>query len=119
MTQPVHFVELSVKNNEKFASLRFPLDSGEHSVRLEIGKGLNAQPNLSGLETNSMKIWTESKQLWHSLYDKYPLGTNGRTMPKAVFLEDLKNQLELVSSHPKDFFSVLLLCIRSVRAKFH
>jgi thiol-disulfide isomerase/thioredoxin len=109
MSQPVHFVELGFKNKGKSVSLKFPLDSGEHLVRLEMSKGLNAQPNLSGLETNSMKIRTESVQLWHALYDKYPLGPNGRTVPKEIFLEDLKNQLQLVSSHPKDFFSVMLL----------
>ncbi|TBO36444.1 TlpA family protein disulfide reductase [Pedobacter kyonggii] len=109
LSQPVHFVELGFKNKGKSASLKFPLDSGEHSVRLEMGKGSNEQPSLSGLETSSMKIRTESEQLWHALYDKYPLGPHGRTIPKEIFLEDLKNQLQLVSNHPKDFFSVLLL----------
>ena len=109
MSQPVHFVELCFRNNGKNESLKFPLDSGEHSVRLKMGKGLNEQTTLFGLQTNSMKIWTESLQQWHAIYDKYPLGTNGRTIPKAVFLEDLKNQLQLVSSYSKDFFSVLLL----------
>ena len=109
MSQPVHFVDLSFKNRGKSVSFRFPLYSGEHSVRLELGKGLNEQPNLSGLETKSVKIRTESIQLWDALYNKYPLGPNGRTIPKEVFLEGLKNQLKLVSAHPKDFFSVLLL----------
>jgi hypothetical protein len=109
MSQPVHLVELGFKNNGKSESLKFPLDSGEHSVRLEIGGGLNEQPSLSGLETNSMKIQKASEQQWHTFYDKYPLGRNGRTMPKEVFLEYLGNELQLVSSHPKDFFSVLLL----------
>lgn len=109
MSQPVHFVELGFKNKGKSASLKFPLDSGEHSIRLEMGKGSNEQPILSGLETNSMKIRAESEQLWHALYYKYPLTANGRTIPKAIFLEDLKNQLQLVSNHPKDFYSLLLL----------
>jgi thiol-disulfide isomerase/thioredoxin len=109
MSQPVHIVELGFRIRGKSASLKFPLDSGEHSVRLDMGKGLNGQPNLSGLVTNSIKIQTESLKLWHALYDKYPLGPNGRTIPKEVFLEDLKNQLQLISSHPKDFFSILLL----------
>lgn len=109
MSQPVHFVELGFRGKGKYASIKFPLDSGEHSVRLEIGKDLNGQPSISGLETNSMKIRAQSEQLWHALYDKYPLTTKGRTIPKAIFLEDLKNQLQLVSDHPKDFFSVLHL----------
>lgn len=109
ISQPVQWVGLGFKNNGKPASLNFPLDSGKHSVILEIGKGLNKQPSLSGLETNSLKIKMESEQLWHATYDKYPLGKNGRNIPKEAFLEELKSQLQLVSLHPKDFFSVLLL----------
>ena len=109
MSQPVQFVELGFKNKGKSESLKFPLDSGKHSISLNIGKGLNEPPNFSGMETNSVKIWMESNRLWHAIYDKFPLGSNGRTIPKEAFLETLKNQLQLVSSHPKDFFSVLLL----------
>jgi thiol-disulfide isomerase/thioredoxin len=109
MSQPVHFVELGFKSQGKSASIKFPLDSGEHSVHLEMGKGLNGQPGISGPETNTMKIRAESERLWHALYDKYPLTANGRTIPISVFLEDLKNQLQLVSDHPKEYFSVLHL----------
>lgn len=109
MSQPVHYVDLSYKNTGKSEGLRFPLDSGQHSVRLEMGQGLNKQPSLSGLETNSMKIRMKSIELGHALYDKYPLGPNGRSLPKEVFEKDLQNQMELVSFNPKDFFSVLLL----------
>lgn len=109
MSQPVHWVELSFKYNGKSSSLKFPLDSGKHSVTLTIGKGLNLQLSMSGLETNSQKINTESERLWHLRYDRYVLEKNGRNIPKEAFIEDLKSQLQLVSLHPKDFFSVLLL----------
>jgi thiol-disulfide isomerase/thioredoxin len=109
MSQPVQWVELAFKSTGKSASVKFPLDSGEHSAILDIGSGLDRQPSLSGLETNSLKIKMESDQLWHETYDQYPSGTKGRNMPNEAFLGELKNQLQLVSLHPKDFFSVLLL----------
>jgi len=115
MSQPVHFAELGFKIQGKSASIKFPLDSGEHSLRLETGTDLDGLPGISGLETNSMRIWRQADQLWHSLYDKYPLTANGRAIPKAIFLEDLKNQLQLVSNHPKDYFSVLHLYQTSAR----
>jgi hypothetical protein len=40
LSQPVHFVELGFKNKGKAESLKFPLDSGKHSVRVEMGKTL-------------------------------------------------------------------------------
>jgi thiol-disulfide isomerase/thioredoxin len=109
MSQPVHFVDLSYKNKGKSESLRIPLDSGEHSVRLKMGRGVNEPPLLSGLETNSMKIRAASDQQWHTFYDKYPLKRDGRTMPKEIFLEWLETELQLVSTHPNDFYSLLLL----------
>lgn len=109
MSQPVHYVDLSFKNKGKSESLSFLLDSGQHALRLNIGQGANKRSSLSGLETNSMTIERKSLELWHALYDKYPLGPNGRSLPKAVFLKDIQNQLELVSSNPNDFYSLLLL----------
>ena len=109
MSQPVHFVELGFKDRGKSKSIKFPLDTGEHAVSLDLSQSLNGQPTLSCLETNSMKIQVESSRIWHSIYDEYPLTPNGRTIPEEVVLQHKKNQIQLVVSHPKDFFSVLML----------
>ena len=109
MTQPVHFVDLGYKSKGKSLSVRLPLDSGRHAVNVYVDKTANGELKASGLETNSMKIRLESMKIWDAVYRKHLLGTKGRSLSKEAFREEMQGQLQLVSMHPNDYFSLLSL----------